>query len=207
MGRQRKRVAFIGSTGTGKSTQVKKMIEHRCEKYKEKAIILDPNRQAAWSKYAAIDMGIIKGMQRGIYKVNTMEYRKFFETIFTDLKPGSQVVSEDSSNWAGPHEDKKITAVLVSLRHPDHDADLTFIFHVVYRVPDYIFEQLHEVILFKTGENWDSFKHMIPEEKLEMFKEAFERVRDHPSLYYFERIILKKTSDQETKQLKTTSNG
>lgn len=199
MGRQRKKVAFVGDTGTGKSTVIIPMIKQRCEKYKENAIVLDPNRQMSWRIFGAITIELLKSLKHKlgvIYRINTEEYETFFKVIFDFFKHGIVIV-EDASNWAKPHENKLITRVLTALRHPDHDVDVIFVFHQIYRIPMYIFESLHEIVLFKTGDRWDDIKDMFPENVREMAREAFYRVQNHESKHYCERIVIKKTSDKE----------
>lgn len=192
MARSRMRTAFIGRTRTGKSTMVEQIVKARHEKHKEPAIILDPNRQTRWFPYPAIDFDLLPKLRRGIYRINTMEYERFFATVFNDLK-GIQVVCEDSSNYLGTQKNMKIYPNLIGLRHPDHDCDIHFIAHAVSRLPGYIIEQLNEVVLFKTGDTWDKIQDRIPDHLRDDFKACFDRVNTHPDDHYFERFTIQKT--------------
>lgn len=192
MGRGRKRLLFCGGTEKGKSTQIEKLVLHWCNKYKEPCIILDPNRQARWFPYPAINFELFKGLTKGIYRINTDEYRKFFDIAFNYYRHGI-IVAEDASNFLTSQKDEVIFPNLVALRHPDHDVDIVFTTHSISETPKYIFRQLNEVILFKTGDTWEDAETRIPDDKKEEFRTKFKIVNEHEDNFHFERIILQKT--------------
>ena len=101
------------------------------------------------------------------------------------------MIGEDSSEYFPP---QKITAIyknIVGLRHKGQD--LALIFHAIAETPGYIIRQANEIILFKTGDNWEHVKDRFPVHQQEMVKEAFDFVNTHPNKYIWKRIILQKT--------------
>ena len=194
MGRNRKRTAFIGWTGCGKSTRLEEMILARHEKFKEPVIIFDPSNQTKWHKYPAIDFEMYKKMKSGIYRINSMDHKTFFDITFNNFK-GGQAVCEDASNYLLPNVDREIYPNLVALRHPDHDIDIHFTGHTVKRLPTYIIEMLNELVLFKTGDIWEEISGRIPQRLRDEFKKCFERVNSHPDPFYWERFTISKTGE------------
>jgi len=192
MGRGRKRILFCGGTEKGKSTRVEEMILHRNKKTGEPVIILDPNRQQKWFPYPAINFDLLKGMKKGIYRINTEDYETFFSIVFKYFQHGV-VVAEDASNFLTAQKNEKIYPNLIALRHPDHDVDIVFITHSLSETPKYIFRQLNEVILFKTGDTWDDAEVRIPDDKKEIFKKKFISVNQDKDQYACRRIIIQKT--------------
>lgn len=198
MGRERKRLLFIGRTQVGKSTKVKMMILHRHQRTKEPVIILDPNNQKTWWEYPQITLEQLPKLQGGVYRIVTMKYKDFFNTVYNKWRPkkGAQVVGEDASNYLTPQQDMDIYPNLIGLRHPDHNMDFTGITHSIYRTPGYIIEQANEVILFKTGDVWNKCTDRIPDNVKEEFKKAFDEVNADPDPYAYRRIIISKTGNK-----------
>lgn len=192
MSRGRKKIGIFGATETGKSTDAEKIALPRNIKFDEPIIILSPNRQIKWEKYGEITLEQLKGMKKGVYRIHTTDFKKFFNIIYNYFQHGV-VIAEDATGFLTPQVDTDIFSVIVGLRHPDHDVDILFILHAISRTPMYIIEQLDEIILHKTGENWENIKDRIPFVIREEFKAAFIKVNTDPDPFAKARIIIKKT--------------
>lgn len=192
MARGRKRLGFIGGTEKGKSTQIKKMILHQNKTYGEPIIILDENNQQCWWDYPEITLEQLKRMKSGIYRICTGDFKLFYKTIF-EFFQGGHVVHEDGSNCFTPQKDMDVFPNFIALRHPDHNNDITSVFHSLLDCPPYLMRQFNEVFLFKTNDVWKFVKDRFPDHLQDEAKAAFDRVNAHQNQYYFERIILQKT--------------
>lgn len=190
MGRQRKIVLLVGEPGSGKSTGAEQMALHRHVKYNEPVIIYDPNSQAKWMKYPAIDLDLLKKMKSGIYRVNSSDHKLFFQTV-SDHVRGFEVIADDSSDYLTMHLDKAIYSNVIGLRHKDND--LYAIMHAVQRIPDYIREQANDLVLYKTGDILERCIERIPESKRDEFKIVFNQVNSDPDPHAWRRMILRKT--------------
>lgn len=193
MGRQRKKVSFIGQPFVGKSTQIEKMLLHRVELTGEPWIIYDPSRQARWLKYAEISLNMYKGMRKGIYRITPeVEWQEFFDATFNHFK-GGQVLCEDAGHYLPERKDDEIYSNLIALRHPDHDIDITFTTHNITETPKFLLRNANEVILFKTGDNWKDCRDRIRDDKVDEFEKAFIEVNADPDPHAWRRITLLKT--------------
>ena len=193
MSRGRKRIGFIGATQRGKSFQLKRMVEHRCEKYNEPLIVYDQNNQAAWYDYAKISLDDYRRMRSGRYRIVDDDYKKFWDYTFKYFK-GGQVIAEDASNYFKPQKEEDIFKNFIALRHPDHDVDISLVFHSIMDTPDYVIRQLNEIILFKTGDSWDKdCSKKIPQHQRDAFKEVFDDVNSDPDPRAWRRFVFLKT--------------
>jgi hypothetical protein len=191
MGRERKRVAFIARTQSGKSTNIREMIEARVKGSEEWCIIYDPNNQKAWWDYPAISLEKAAQLKKGIYRVVNADHKAFLKMI--SEKKGGIVVFEDASVFLTPQKDQAVYNILVSLRHPDHDIDIVLVGHAVADFPQYITRQLNELLLGKTGDSWKNIEDRFPDSVKEDAQQAFEELLGDPSNYAFKRIIISKT--------------
>lgn len=194
MSRGRKKVAFIGGTEKGKSTQIKIMLGAIQKLFSTEGIIIyDLNYQKAWSYLSEITMEMWAAMKSGMYRIHDADFMKFYSIAKDKWKTGWRgvIVHEDAGEVITAQKNEKLYAMLIGLRHKA--TDLVFVFHSIADVPKYIMRQLNEIVLFKTGDNWDDIKDRFPDDKVEEVRQAFERVNNHKDNFYFERIILRKT--------------
>lgn len=192
MARGRKRLAFIGGTEKGKSTQIKKMAIHQNERFGEPIIILDENNQQCWWQFPEITFDQYKRMKKGIYRIVSGDFKLFYKITYDNFQ-GGHVIHEDTSNCFTAQKDMDVFPNFIALRHPDHNNDFTGVFHSILDCPPYVIRQLNEIFLFKTNDVWKMVKDRFPTHLQDIVKAAFDRVNAHPDQYYFERIILQKT--------------
>lgn len=192
MSRGRKRVAFIGGTEVGKSTQIKKMIDVP-RVSNEGIIIYDENYQKAWQNVTEINMQQWEGMKKGRYKISDPDYKKFYSIASEKYKRGwaGTIIHEDAGNALGPQKDDALFRNLIGLRHKA--TDLIFVFHSLADTPAYVMRQLNEIILFKTGDSWSKVADRPPDDKVEEVKAAFEFVNQSPNRFAWKRVILRPT--------------
>lgn len=195
MARGRKRIAFVGGTEKGKSSRIEEMVTHRCDQFEEPLIILDPNNQIRWYHYPEITLEKFetwKSTSKGRYRIITHEFERFFQIAFDRFKNG-QIVAEEASMFCTPQMNKAIYNPMIALRHIDHNVDISYVFHSMKRVPDYMREQLNEIILFKTGDVWDNVAGKFPEHIRDEAEEKFNEIANSDNQYIWKRIILQKT--------------
>jgi ABC-type sugar transport system ATPase subunit len=190
MSRSRKKIGITGGTDVGKSSAAEAIALVRNKQFDEPIIILSPNRQAKWEKYSEITLEQFKYMKKGIYRIHTTDFKQFFSIANQYFKHGV-IICEDATAFLTPNVDKEIFAIITGLRHPDHDVDIIFVTHAIYRTPSYIIEQLDELILFKTGETWDKVQIRIPDNLKEEVKAAFIEVNSSPDFYAKKKILLR----------------
>lgn len=195
MGRERKRLLFTGQTGTGKSTLAEKIFLPRVQKYKEPWAIYDPNQQAIWRKYPAIDLSKYKRMTSGIYRIISPSWEDFFEVTFTYFKNGC-VYCDDAGPYLPDKKDDDIYPNLIALRHPDHNIDIGFGTHAISETSKFILRNCHEMFLGKTGDNWKDCKDRISDHKVDLVRSAFDNVNADPDPHAFERIVILKTGSK-----------
>jgi len=189
MSRGRKTVAIIGRPESGKSTQLKLMLEA----VNEAKIIYDENYQKAWSDVPEITMDQWYGMTKGKYKITDPDFMKFYEIASDKWKRGWKgvIVHEDAGTMLTPQKNNELFKMLTSLRHKE--TDLILVFHSLLDTPPYVIRQLNEIILFKTGDNWVSARERFPDDRREEMKIAFDQVNGDASQWAWKRIILRKT--------------
>lgn len=192
MSRGRKRVAFVGGTEVGKSTQIALMLEHPRVKA-EAIIIYDENRQKKWIHLPEITMDQWRGMISGFYRITDPDYEMFYEILSEKYKRGwkGTVVHEDAGVALGAQKNPKLFKNIIGLRHKE--TDLVKVFHALKEVPPYIMRQLNDLILFKTGDNWKDVADRFPDDKVEEVRKAFEFVNSSPNRHIFKRITLRAT--------------
>lgn len=191
MGRSRKRILIIGTTNTGKSTLVKKLIEVY-KKQNAPVIILDPNRQKAYFDFPEIDFEKLKLQTRGVYRIISSEFILFFKTVFENFKHGL-IVGEESDQYLKAQKNEELFKNLLALRHPEQDNDIVLISHSIMDTADYVIRNCNEIILLKTGDNWSKVKDKFPSSKQREAFEKFNMVNAHESLHHWERIIIIKS--------------
>lgn len=186
MGRGRKRIAFIGAPEHGKSTQLRRLADSR----NEPVIVHNQGQQKIWSDYPVISFEQMAKMKRGKYQVQEPDPLRFYQIAYDNLR-NIFVIGEDASEYLPPQKIQAIYKNVVGLRHKGQD--LALILHAIAETPGYIIRQLNEIVLFKTGDNWEHVKDRFPVHQQEMVEEIFNQVNRDPFKYAWKRVILQKT--------------
>lgn len=197
MGRQRKRLSFIGQTGAGKSTIAEMIYLERVRKFNEPFVIYDKSGQGRWKKYPAISLQQFRGIKSGVpncvYRIHPEEdWQDFFEVMFTYYRRG-MALCEDAGHYLPDKKDDDIYSNIISLRHPDHDIDIGFTTHAISETPRFILRHSNELLLWKTGDNWKDVQDRIRNDKIEEVRKVFDYVNASSDPHEFDRVVLNQT--------------
>ncbi|MES3019389.1 MAG: hypothetical protein V4721_16500 [Bacteroidota bacterium] len=192
MSRGRKKVAFIGGTECGKSTQLKLLLDVP-RVAAEGRIIYDRNYQKAWSHLPEINMDQWFKMVNGFYRIADPDFGLFYEIAKDKWKRGwkGTIGHEDAGEDLSSQKNTDVYGNIIGLRHKA--TDWLGVFHSGADTPPYILRQMNEIVLFKTGDNWSKIADRFPDDKVEEVKKWFEWVNQSENKFAFKRIILRAT--------------
>ena len=140
-------VLNVGATGTGKTTQTKKLIESiKVKDKKRKIYIYDVNKE--FTEY---------------YSSNFVGFDEF-SLLIKGLKNSLIVVEEASIFFETRQTNEIIKELLIKKRHDNNNIILNF--HSFAMIPNYIFHLTDYVTVFKTNDSINKIKSKFDNEKL-----------------------------------------
>lgn len=189
MGRTRKVTTIVGEQNAGKSTFALAMVQG----YKHgMTTIFDHQREKVFKRYPEFpDKRYFAKQKTGIYRWCWSDWKEFTDNALEvyerrenmdDNRKGHIIYEDLSGAIKDKNEYPPLMNLMISCRKKS--VDITMMFHHLWRIPPYIMDSTHELVVFKTGEHPDKgdhkrFKHG------DRVLEAFDQVRNDPNPHAF----------------------
>jgi len=192
--RTNKKVIYIGTTSTGKTSFIKNLIDDFPH---PKTLIVDCAENPEWStmetynhpewasrKIPIMPLDKLPYHKSGIYHIFS-EDTEYLEEMIANHVINTTLIIEDATQWYESTLTKNQKKTV--LRSKQVNVDYHIIFHTIADVPPRLIRYCDYVVLFKTGEStYDNKKITSPG-----FAKAFQEVRDSPDKHIHRIIKLK----------------
>jgi len=145
---------IVGARGTGKSTEMRKMLE---KVHPKARLVYDPSDQFS-----------------DLFPYPLIEFKDFTPKM-VNVSNALIAIDEATIFLSNRGNDDDVKNVLVKARHKNNI--IVFCFHSFRSIPFYIYELSDYVIILKTGDNEDLIQSRFKDERL---TQAFIRIKNLP---------------------------
>lgn len=185
---RRKVTTIVGEVEIGKTTQALGIInpyEHGM------VTIHDYQGEPQLQSFPEIGLDQMRAQKSGKYRVSTSDWKTFIDHCLYNYRIGSDkkgmIYFDDMSSWVPQAKYQPLHDLMTGLRHKHLDILSTH--HHLWRVPPYVMDDTHYLVIMKTGEAPDKgdvkrFKHG------QRILEAFERVAASTNKHALEVVKL-----------------
>lgn len=151
--------SIVGRKRSGKSTKIRRLATLFAKAHPGKRVlILDVNAAPAYA-----DLPLLTDAQVRTWKPNAMlriarYYNPDYKTMMENIQgfKSGLIAFEDATKYIDANPQPAIKAFLVD--HRMRDLDLFFTFHNLTRIPPFLWEMTHQVLLHKTTDDRDKIK-------------------------------------------------
>jgi hypothetical protein len=177
---------IIGRKRSGKSTKGRKIAEKFVEAHPAKRVlILDVNAAPAYADLPLLTDNQVKGWKPNAKLRIARYYNSDYKAMVQNIQGlrGGLILFEDCTKYIDANPHPAVKGFLVD--HRMRDLDLIFTFHSVSRVPPFMWEMTHQVLLHKTTDDRNKIRSRpIPSlpalikawDKLMLSKDDFEAI-------------------------------